>query len=968
MKTKQQHPFFWVVLFLAATISSLYIFAATVIYQYGHLDKDLGWEYGYSAGKAFVVSVDPGGPVHETLRPGDRILTINGNAPMPESEILRLTVLSFPGESYTMRIARNGEQLDLPLQATIRESSEHFWQILIPALASLVMFTIAVVIGFAKPDERPTQLFTLTWCSVALIFLGLGFDPFRNLLSSTEANFHTLIWLLSFSPIEAAIAYHFCYRFPPGIPQTRFWSVLKTAFYIFAGLLTLAFTAVRIGILKRSEGVIEIFSTYPLLASVLERSSDVLMVVALFAMAALIIRNHLQIREVNERRKLRWVAIGTLVGLIPSLIFFVAKFSFSHLQWNSGFTRQCLSSMMLTSDLFLVLVPITIGYAIIKHRIFDIQVVVRQGIRYLFAKNVIRIFTYLPAIIIVLAIIRNRDQSITELIFSNTTYIIITSMALIGLKFRNRLADWLDRKFFREAYNSEKILVSLIDEVKSINSMSEISRWVTLQLDSALHPKHILVFYQNKQKGDLALGHSSGGHSQDLRIAKDSGLVRLFTTSGSAHKFPSAETEVLSNQEQEWLHQLNIHLIVPMNDSDQRLIGLLLLGEKKSEQPYTANDRKMLEALAGQISMVCENLLLKEHVDSESKVKRQVLDHLSAQNRNLLKECPVCGRCYDFAASACEEDGTELVLTLPVERVIDEKYRLNKLLGRGGMGAVYEATDLRLNRAVAVKILVGSMFGDRLALRRFEREARTSAQLNHPNVVSVYDFGAIAGEGAYLVMELIHGFTLRYFLDHEGNVPPALAADWFDQMLEGMKAAHLNGIVHRDLKPENILISRKGKNESVVKILDFGLAKLRFIDQAESKNLTVPGTVVGTLSYMSPEQIVGADLDERTDIFSLGVMAIEALTGQQPFKGNTPSDVAMAIISRAVDLEGDSDEVRKLNGVIQKAIAKTPQKRYKNLSVLQKDLVRAIRDCPPFPPSLPKAASVGSHAQTRISI
>ncbi len=966
-KTSKKHPFFWVALLLAAVLVSLYISIATFIYQYGKLEKDLGWEYRFEGGKCYVAAVDPQKTAAGKLLQGDQIVAINGRAPMPDWQIMGLTTFAFRGESYGVRIARDGIESDLQLQANIQKTSKHLVSVLIPIAASLVIFVVALVIGLAKPEERFTQLFTLTWFSVALIYLAIGLDPIRTMFGKSEAGLYMLIWTLSFAPMEVALAYHFCYRFPPGIPENRFWSALRNVLYVWAVLVTVLFTVMRVSILRTYDSGLHFFSTHPVFSSAVERSSDVLMVFSLLAILALIVRNHLRIQEVKERRRLRWVAAGSLIGVIPSLLFFASKFLFNTFQLDSGFTVQCLNVLMLTSDLFLMLVPLSIGLAIIKHRMFDIHVVVRQGIRYLFAKNVLRILIYLPAVIIAMTIFKNRDQKITDILFSNTTYVLLTVAALIGLKFRNQLTDWLDRKFFREAYNSEKILISLIEEIKNINSISELSKWVTLQIESALHPKQVLVFYRRTEKGDLSLGYSSGEHPLNLRIPSGSQFLRLAESFGSSQEFPSRETSGVPEEEQEWLRQLGTHLIVPMTDSNQRLVGVLLLGEKKSGEPYTATDRKMIETLAGQIAMICENLLLKEHVDQGLKIKREVLAHLNGQNRNLLKECPACGRCYDFEVLKCSEDDSELILTLPVDRVVDGKYRLDQLLGRGGMGAVYQATDLRLNREVAIKVLIGSMFGDRMALRRFEREARASAKLIHPNIVTVYDFGSIEGEGAYLVMELIHGFTLRSYLDQNGNVAPAVAADWFHQILEGMRTAHQNGIIHRDLKPENILITKNGE-ETTVKILDFGLAKIKFLDAADSKSLTAPGTIVGTLSYMSPEQLVGGEIDERTDIFSLGVMAIEALIGAPPFTGKTFSDIAMAIISKPFELPGEPQEIRVLNEILQKSIEKNPKKRFDSLEQFQKRFIEAVRNVPAFPQPVPKSFASGSRVQTRITI
>jgi len=301
---------------------------------------------------------------------------------------------------------------------------------------------------------------------------------------------------------------------------------------------------------------------------------------------------------------------------------------------------------------------------------------------------------------------------------------------------------------------------------------------------------------------------------------------------------------------------------------------------------------------------------------------------------------------------------------LPVERTIDNKYRLERMIGLGGMGAVYEATDLRLNRRVAIKIMLGSMFGDRTALRRFEREAQASARLNHPNIITVYDYGAIRTDGAYLVMELVHGSTLRAELQRAGRLAPQRTAAWFTQLLDGVKAAHQAGVIHRDLKPENVLISGDAAGRQQIKVLDFGLAKILQIDPLNPQSLTAPGMIMGTFAYMSPEQLSGEEVDERSDIFALGVMAVEALTGHRPFVGRTSAELITAILSvpfhlpstifsqlsDAGGVTGDEvrrlDAVRRLDEVLQRCLAKDRGQRFASVAAMQQMLIPAIERCP----------------------
>jgi len=419
-----------------------------------------------------------------------------------------------------------------------------------------------------------------------------------------------------------------------------------------------------------------------------------------------------------------------------------------------------------------------------------------------------------------------------------------------------------------------------------------------------------------------------------------------------AQDFPLPHHSNLPEGEEAWLTKLGVNLIVPMSGADGRLAGLLLLGEKKSEEPYTPNDRKLLEAIASQMAVVYENVWLKDQASREQKIKHEVLERLEEQQINLVKECPACGACYDSASDVCAKDQRELTLSLPVERTIDKKYRLEQLIGRGGMGAVYEATDLRLNRRIAIKIMLSNMFGDLTALRRFEREAQASARLNHPNIITVYDYGGIRTDGAYLVMELVRGTTLRSELQRMCRLDPQTAAAWFTQLLEGVKAAHQAGVIHRDLKPENVLISIQSAGREQIKVLDFGLAKLLQLDPSNPQSLTAPGMIMGTFAYMSPEQVTGEEVDERSDIFSLGVMVVEALTGHRPFVGRTSAELITAILSAPFHLPDEAppvgrlDEVRQLDAVLQRCLAKDRRQRFDSVEAMQQELIPAIEHCP----------------------
>src|SRR5262247_1892442 len=224
-------------------------------------------------------------------------------------------------------------------------------------------------------------------------------------------------------------------------------------------------------------------------------------------------------------------------------------------------------------------------------------------------------------------------------------------------------------------------------------------------------------------------------------------------------------------------------------------------------------------------------------------------------------------------------------------------YELLSPLGAGGMGEVYRACDTRLNRDVAIKVLPASFANDADRLRRFEQEAHATSALNHPNILTIYDIGAHEG-APFIVAELLEGEELRAQLE-QGALPARRALEYAQQITQGLAAAHEKGIVHRDLKPENLFVTMDGR----VKILDFGLAKLKpphapaSDSQAPTqKKITDPGVVMGTVGYMSPEQVRGHETDHRSDIFALGVILYEMLSGHRPFTGDSAADVMSAML------------------------------------------------------------------------
>ena len=266
--------------------------------------------------------------------------------------------------------------------------------------------------------------------------------------------------------------------------------------------------------------------------------------------------------------------------------------------------------------------------------------------------------------------------------------------------------------------------------------------------------------------------------------------------------------------------------------------------------------------------------------------------------------------------------------------LFDGRYQVVRKLGAGGMANVYLAEDQELGRRVAIKILNDRHANDEQFVERFRREAKNAAALSHPNIVSIYDRGEAEGT-YYIAMEFLEGRSLKELIVQRGPAPVTVSVEYARQILSALRFAHRHGIVHRDIKPHNVLVDSEGR----VKVTDFGIAR------AGVSEMTEAGSIVGTAQYLSPEQARGTDVDQRSDLYSLGIVLYELLTGTLPFTGDTPVEIAMKHLSTVPEApSARRPEVpRDLDLIVTRALAKDPRDRYQSAEEMEADLERFLR-------------------------
>jgi tRNA A-37 threonylcarbamoyl transferase component Bud32 len=628
-----------------------------------------------------------------------------------------------------------------------------------------------------------------------------------------------------------------------------------------------------------------------------------------------------RLESLTDRRRFRVLFFGALIGL---LFYLPRVFGTMLTDFNPSIADLLSSSTLdLVGSVGFLIFPLSFAYAILRHRLFDVRVIIRRGLQYALARGVLlSVPAVIGGLLAVDLMLHGNDPLFTVLKARGWFYGGIA--ALTGLAFLQR-GSWLsslDRRFFRDKYDAQQLFREIVEEIRRAPSIQQVAPQVVSRITDALHAAFCALLLRKLGENHyrtIAVA-PAGALTSDLPATNK--LIPLVRALDTSVPVSLAQTGWLGQQlpqaDKDFLRAARIDLLVPVALAEGRPEALLVLGMKLSEEPYSREDTALLENVASAIAL----LLFRGPASLPGRA---------------FEECPLCGACYDTGTTHCEVEGATLNL-VATPRLLIERYLLEKRLGQGGMGKVYRATDVSLDRTVAVKMLRDEFFADQQALERFRRESRLAGSFSHPNVVTVHDFGVDSNQRGFLVMELLDGITLRQELRAKRKLDPSRTVELFEHVCAGVGAAHARGLVHRDLKPENIFLVRTSIPE-LVKITDFGIAK--FLPQnSPDTNETFTGVLIGTVPYMSPEQLRGGSLSPRWDLWALSVIAFETLWGVQPFLGSDFQSLQSAI------LEGNFPAVSSLfpqapprwQEFFDRALARSPDDRPGSIAEFWADL------------------------------
>lgn len=638
--------------------------------------------------------------------------------------------------------------------------------------------------------------------------------------------------------------------------------------------------------------------------------------------------------DATEQRRVALLVRGLVLGTAPALLWLLlvnvvpSALRVLPFQYAAWLIYPALLST-----------PVACAYAVLVRHALDVRLVVRRAIQYALARYSLIALSALPAAVLVYLVYRRRAASIADVAsgLDVPLLLFLTAAGALLLRRRHGLLDLLDRRFFRTQYDARSTLGALVEGCRSATTPTELAHVLRSEIDSALQPETSAVLFLD------AAGHSLVAPDAAMRpLVARSALVRRIAGSAAAtiavddDGIQGDAAGPLPQMDRLWLLDGGISVLLPLRAADRSVVGLVALGARKSDLPYSAEDRMLLAAVisAAELTLGSRGITPgAPGADSPAPIP--------------VGECVSCGALGDWPADgACRRCGCALQPgALPL--MVGDRFRLDSRLGSGGMGVVYRATDLALGRAVTLKTLPMLTPGESLRLRR---EARAMALVTHPNLALI--FGAESWYGRpILVCEYLPGGTLAERIV-DGPLGTDAVVDLGIALAEVLGAIHTAGVLHRDVKPTNIGFTEDGRP----KLLDFGLARILDgaraggawqeppmpdvrawldVDDAEARRpLTSAGSgsvLLGTPPYMAPEALAGLPPAPTFDLWGLAIVLFEATTGLHPFRtADGTLDRRRMLAGRAADARAAMPHADPgIAAVLRTALAPEPSDRYR---------------------------------------
>lgn len=808
-----------------------------------------------------VATVTPGSPGGAAgLKQADRIVNVDGRAVQSIIELQGALMNTMFDHPVSIVVLRGSQEvhLQLTLKKTLTQgfTSKEYLGWCVELAVSLIQLLVGLLVLFKKPRDLTAVAAGIFLCSLGTANSYFASPSAGAIWRNLPLAIQWLIFpvmMLGANGLPVAPMLWFSLSFPKSLLHRRWaWMMLVVLTVPLLGFAT-TFNYLVLFAPKRAVGA---------LPGWLAAIGAISFLVGLLASVVILAVNYFRLREVNERRRIRLVIFGLLLFFVNFLAFILFSLS------QKTFWLSTIAISPLAFGLSQVPFTICVAYAVLKQRLFQVSFIVRQSVQYAVARGALLIPIPILAGILIFDLIAHKDKPFGVLLSAHGwAYAIMGVAGVIAHKKQSRWMEVLDRHFYREHYNAQHLLRQTVDEIRASSNLADVAPKAVARIEHALHPEFVAILMREATEPLYRCIASAPPEVYPRGLSAESKLMAAFRLFAKPLQISLAESGWLKRQlpseDTNFLRDAHIDLMVPIAIALHGREALMVLGPKKSEEPYGSEDQELLSGIGSALALLLE---------------RPVTSALSG-----LEECPRCGLCYESGTGRCTNEGAQLT-RMPFKLLLTSRYRLEQRLGRGGMGTVYKATDTSLERAVAVKLIREDLVTSSDAAERFRREAKAAASFAHPNLVTVHDFGVDSETRVFLVMELLEGLTLRQRFEQQKKFATQQVLQILGGVCAGLGAAHENGLIHRDLKPENIFLARSGEGE-VAKILDFGLAKFLVspTNIAAATVDTVSGLLVGTPQYMSPDQLNGEVASAAWDIWALAVITYEMLTGMHPF-------------------------------------------------------------------------------------